>query len=101
MSYYLLQAAYMADAVKDLMKDPQNHRNGAQEAVVKLGGRLDGFWFAFGHYDAVAVCQMPDSVSASDLPMAVLGGGAVRFSKTTLLMTAEEAIEAMKKAERT
>ena len=101
MSYYLLQAAYTAEAVKDLMKNPQNRRNAAQKAIVKLGGRLEGFWFAFGHYDVVAICQMPDSVSAAALSIAVLGGGAVRFCKTTPLIIAEEAIEAMKKAGKT
>jgi uncharacterized protein with GYD domain len=69
-----------------------------QKAVEKLGGNLEGFWFAFGDYDVVLVCQMPDNVSAAAFSMAVSAGGALRAAKTTPLLTAEEGIEAMKKA---
>ncbi|HXX82287.1 MAG TPA: GYD domain-containing protein [Thermodesulfovibrionales bacterium] len=98
MNYYMLQASYTAEAVKDLIKNPQNRREVVEKAIQKLGGRLEGFWFSFGQYDVVVICQMPDSVRAAALALAVLGGGALRAGITTPLMTAEEALEAMKKA---
>ena len=98
MGYYLVQAAYTAEAAADMVKNPQNRREAVQKAVEKLGGSLEGFWFAFGDYDVVLICQMPDNVSASAFSMAALAGGALRAGKTTPLMTAEEGIEAMKKA---
>jgi hypothetical protein len=41
---------------------------------------------------------MPDSVSAVAVSLAFSAGGAVKVVKTTPLGTAEEAVEAMKKA---
>ena len=101
MNYYLVQAAYTAEAVADLVKNPQNRRDPAQKAVEKLGGSLVGFWCAFGDYDVVSIGQFPDNVSAAAFSMAVSAGGALRAFKTTPLMTAEEAMEAMKKAGKT
>ena len=39
-----------------------------REAVIKFaesaGGKIDAFYFAFGQYDAVAIADYPDNVSA-------------------------------------
>ena len=101
MNYYLVQAAYEAETVANLIKNPQNRTDPVQKAVEKLGGSLVGFWFAFGDYDVVAINQLPDNVSAAALSMAIAAGGALKAYKTTPLMTAEEAMEAMKKAGKT
>jgi len=98
MAYYLGQAAYTAEASATLIKNPQNRREVVREPIEKLGGRLEGFWFALGEYDAVLIYQLPDNITAAALSMAVAAGGAVKAFKTTPLMTAEEAVEAMKKA---
>jgi len=100
MNYYMAQAAYTAEAVAGLIKNPQNRRDSVQKAVEKLGGSLVDFWFAFGDYDVVAIGQLPDNISAAAFSMAVSAGGALRAFKTTPLMTAEEGMEAMKKAEK-
>ena len=55
---------------------------------------MHGGWFSFGEYDVVLVVNMPDSMSAVVVSMAFSAGGV----KTTPLITAEEALEAMKKA---
>lgn len=41
---------------------------------------------------------MPDSVSAAAIALAFAAGGAIRNGQTTPLMTAFEALEAMRKA---
>jgi uncharacterized protein with GYD domain len=53
---------------------------------------------SFGEDDVVAICELPDNVSAAAFSLAVSAGGALKTSKTTPLMTFEEGIEAMKKA---
>src|SRR5208283_2575200 len=98
MGYYLVQAAYTAEAVANLVKNPQNRREVVQKVVEKLGGKLEGFWFAFGDYDLVLICEMPDNISAAAFSLAASAGGALRVGKTTPLMTAEEGTDAMKKA---
>lgn len=98
MAYYLLQVAYTPEAWGTLVKNPQNRIEAVRPAIEKLGGKIEGAWFAFGEYDAVVVCQMPNNVSAAAFSIAASAGGAVKAAKTTPLMTIDEGMEAMRKA---
>ena len=98
MPYYLVQVAYTSDAWAAMVKKPQNRLEAVRPVIEKLGGKLESGWLAFGEYDIVAICQMPNNVSAAAFAMAAAAGGAVKGVKTTPLMTAEEGVEAMKRA---
>ena len=100
MAYYLVQAAYTSEAWAAMVKNPQNRLDAVRPVIEKLGGKMEGGWLAFGEYDIVAICQMPNNVSAAAFAIAASAGGAVKALKTTPLMTAEEGVEAMKKAAR-
>ena len=75
MAYYLMQVSYTTEGVEALVKRPQNRREAVQKFIEKLGGSLEGFWFAFGDYDVVLLCQMPDNVTAAAFSMAVSAAG--------------------------
>jgi uncharacterized protein with GYD domain len=98
---YLVQASYTAESCSAMIKKPQNRAEVVRKVIEKLGGRLEGFWFAFGDYDTALVCELPDNVTATAFSMAVSAGGTHKAMKITPLMTVEEAIEAMKKAGKT
>ncbi len=98
MPYYMLQAAYTPEAWAGMVKNPQNRLDAVRPVIEKLGGKIDGGWLAFGDYDIVLICQMPNNVSAAAFSMAGAAGGAVKAIKTTPLMTIDEAMEAMRKA---
>lgn len=98
MAYYMVQVAYTAEACAALVKNPQNRVEAVRPAVERLGGTIEGAWFAFGEYDVVVIVQFPDNVSAAALSLAVAAGGALKAQKTTPLLTVEEAMEAMRKA---
>lgn len=98
MPYYMLQAAYTPSAWATMVKNPQNRLDAVRPAVEKLGGKIEGGWLAFGEYDVVLICQMPNNISAAALSMAGAAGGAIKDLQTTPLMTIDEALEAMKKA---
>jgi len=98
MAYYLVQAAYTAEAWAAMVKDPQNRTEVIRPVIEQLGGSLVGTWFAFGEYDVVAIIQMPDNVSAAALSLAASAGGAAKTLKTTPLMTMEEGMAAMRQA---
>ena len=98
MAHYLYQGAYTSDAVKTLIKKPTNRFEVVRRAVEKLGGRIEGAWFAFGEYDFVVILEMPDNVSAAALSLACAAGGAVHSGKTTPLLTQQEGVAAMKRA---
>jgi len=98
MAYYMVQASYTPDALAAMVKNPQDRSAAIEPAIRKLGGRMERFWLSFGDYDIVGIMEMPDSVSAAAFSVAVAAGGACLNVKTTALLTAEEGVEAMKRA---
>ena len=98
MAYFLLQGAYTAEAWAALVKNPVDRVEVIRPIIEKLGGKVEGAWFAFGDYDVVLVMQMPDQVSAAAFSLAVAASGAFKSHKTTPLMTIADGVEAMKKA---
>jgi uncharacterized protein with GYD domain len=98
MPYYLVQGTYTAEGAAALLANPENRIDVVKSAIERLGGKLHGGWFSFGEYDIVLIVNMPDSVSAVAVSLAFSAGGAVKVVKITPLVTAEESVEAMKKA---
>ncbi|HEY4581168.1 MAG TPA: GYD domain-containing protein [Candidatus Acidoferrales bacterium] len=98
MPHYLIQVAYNSEGWQALVKNPQNRVEAVRPAVEKLGGKIENAWYSFGDYDVTLILQMPDNVSAAALSIAFAAGGALKSVKTTPLLTATEALEAMKRA---
>lgn len=98
MPHYLVQVGYNDSGLSGLVKEPQNRIDKVTPAIEALGGRVECGYFAFGDYDIVVVCEMPDNASAAAFALAVGAGGTVGSYKTTVLLTPDEAVEAMHKA---
>jgi uncharacterized protein with GYD domain len=98
MPFYLLQIAYAPEAWSAQIKSPQDRLAAVRPVVERLGGKMPSGWLCFGDYDIVAICEMPDNVSAAAFSIAVAASGAIKASKTTPLLTMEEGIQAVKKA---
>jgi uncharacterized protein with GYD domain len=98
MPLYLGRFSYTTDAMKALISDPQDRSAAAAEVAESLGGKLLGFWFAFGEFDGVFLMEAPDNASAAALAMAVGAGGALSEVETTVLLDMDEAQDAMRKA---
>src|SRR5436190_19186157 len=96
MPYYLFRGSYTAEAWASMVKKPQNRTDVVRSAIENLGGTLEGAWLSFGEDDVVAVCSMPDNISAAAFSLAVAAGGALRSSKTTPLMAFEDGWEAVR-----
>jgi uncharacterized protein with GYD domain len=98
MPLYLGRFSYTTDAMKALIDEPQDRSAAAREVAESLGGKLMGFWFAFGEFDGVFLMEAPDNASAAALAMAVGASGALSEVETTVLLDMDEAQEAMRKA---
>ena len=98
MASYLLQISYSSEAWAAMIKRPQNRAEAVRKAVEKLGGKITGFWMAFGDHDVIGIIDMPDNASAAAFAIAVSGGGACKTVKTTPLISVEEGMAAMKMA---
>ena len=99
MPLYLYQLSYTPESLAAQIKDPQDRLQTAAKPVLDaVGGKLVGGGFSFGEYDVAVVADFPDAVSAAAISIAVAAGGAFAHSKTTVLMSIEDGIEAVKKA---
>ena len=98
MPLYMTQFAYTSDAWAALVKNPQNREEVLRALIEKLGGRLVTFYYAFGEYDGVFVSEMPDETTVTAAVLAAISPGHVKAVKTTVLLTTEQTMEAMRKA---
>jgi uncharacterized protein with GYD domain len=98
MPLYMTQFAYTSDAWAALAKNPQNREEVLRALIEKLGGRLVCFYYAFGEYDGVFVWEAPDETTATAGILAAISPGHVKAIKTTVLLTTQQTIEAMRKA---
>jgi uncharacterized protein with GYD domain len=98
MALYLYQANYSADAVKALVKNPQDREAGARKLIEAGGGKLHHMYFCFGEWDIVARIEAPDDITYAGIAIAVAASGTVSRAQTTNLFTAQAAQEAMGKA---
>ena len=98
MAHYLVQVSYTPAAWAAMLKNPQDRNKAVQASIEELGGKIVGFWMAFGASDIVGIIQMPDNISAAAFAMAVSAGGACTSVKTTPLMEITDGMAAMKKA---
>jgi uncharacterized protein with GYD domain len=98
MAKFMIQASYNSDGTKGLQKEGGSSRRAVVKKMVEeMGGKLEGFYFAFGEADAVVICELPDVVSALAISLAVNASGQAHV-KTTPLITPEEVDAASHKA---
>lgn len=77
MPHFLIKAKYTAASVKAMIANPQDRQKAAAAAIAAAGGKLHSFYMAFGHDDVIAICEMPDAVSAAAGSMAIASTGAL------------------------
>lgn len=91
MPKYLYRGSYSKpEGVQGLLKDGGTARREAIRQLTEgLGGTLEGFYFAFGDDDVIAIADLPDNATAAALSLAVGASGVVSVT-TVPLMTPEE-----------
>ncbi len=99
MSVYLMRFSYTPAAWARLMQNPEDRRDAARSYIEQVGGKLHGFWYGFGEYDGYAIFEAPDNASMAGAVLAVAAGGAISSVETTVLMTVEETMEALRKGQ--
>jgi uncharacterized protein with GYD domain len=99
MPLYMFQAAYTSDSWSAQVQNRQNPIDRITPLVEACGGRLETFFYAFGDYDIVLVIDMPDDESAAAVALAGVAGGSLKASQTTKLLTVEQGLSAMEKAQ--
>jgi uncharacterized protein with GYD domain len=98
MALYLTHFSYTPETWARLTKNPEDRREAARKYIESVGGKLHGFWYAFGAYDGYNLWEAPDNVSMATALIAIRGGGALSKCETTLLLTVEETLDALGRA---
>jgi uncharacterized protein with GYD domain len=98
MPHYLIEATYTPASMSAMIQSPQDRPKIMRAVIEGLGGKLENAWLAFGDYDVVLICQMPNAQSMAALSMAVSAGGGVSAIRTTPLLSWDEGILAMRQA---
>ncbi len=98
MPLYLTRFSYTPEAWARLIENPEDRRMAAQTYIESVGGKLHGFWYAFGAHDGFNLWEAPDNVSMAAVALAITGGGALSSLETTVLLTVEETLDALGKA---
>jgi uncharacterized protein with GYD domain len=99
MPLYLTRFSYAPETWAKLIDNPEDRRKAAQEYIESVGGKLHGFWYAFGERDGYSVWEAPDNVSMAAVALAITGGGALSSFETTVLLTVDETMDALRRAE--
>jgi uncharacterized protein with GYD domain len=97
---YLTRFSYTPEAWARMIANPEDRRKAAAAYIESVGGKLHGFWYAFGDHDGVNLWEAPDNVSLASVVLAIGSGGSVTNLETTVLLTVEEAMDAMRGAQR-
>jgi uncharacterized protein with GYD domain len=98
MALSMIQFSYKSETVGNLIKNPEDRSVAVKQLIEKLGGKMLAFYYSYGDYDGLIIAEMRDNVSGLATTMAAFAAGGTAKIKTTVLISVEEAMAAMKKA---
>jgi uncharacterized protein with GYD domain len=96
MALYLSSFSYTPEAWAKLVDTPEDRSEAAKSAIESVGGKLHGFWYAFGEKDGYALWEAPNNASMAAVAVGIAKAGALSALDTTVLLTVEEAMDAFR-----
>ncbi|MGD9712257.1 MAG: GYD domain-containing protein [Thermomicrobiales bacterium] len=98
MGSYMIEVSYTAEAWAAQLKSPQNRIDAIKPMIERNGAKITGAWYAFGDADLVLIVEGGDNITTAASILVAAAGGAVSNIKTTVLMSVEDGIKAIKQA---
>jgi uncharacterized protein with GYD domain len=99
MPLYMSTFEYKPEVWAELVTTPENRTETVSRILDDAGCKLKGLWYAFGNSDGFALIEAPDNVTGASISIAINASGAFRKFETTVLMTQDELLKALKKAQ--
>jgi len=100
MALYLTKFSYTPATWAKLIAKPEDRTKAAQTYIESVGGKFHGFWYGFGTHDGYNLWEAPDNVSMAAVALAITAGGALSSLETTVLLTVDETMDALRKAKK-
>src|SRR5919202_4328664 len=99
MPLYMYQCAYTPESLAAQIREPKDRLEVVTPVIEAAGGKLLTGGYSFGEYDIVAIYEAPDDTAAAALALAFGAGGAVKTARSTKLLSGQEWIAALRKAQ--
>jgi uncharacterized protein with GYD domain len=90
MAKYAFFFSYSSDAWARMIKSPGDRTAAVRQLADSLGGSLESMYWMFGPYDGIVIADVPDSVGAAALSVAVTSTGSFKQVETHELLTQEQ-----------
>jgi uncharacterized protein with GYD domain len=100
MAHYLIEVGYTPQSWSMQIDKHPNVIDRITPAVESCGGKIESIYYAFGDADLVGIIDFPRPEDAAAFALAVTASGALRSYKTTPLLTVNQGMAAMKRAEK-
>jgi uncharacterized protein with GYD domain len=95
---YLALFTYEKAAWRDMVRRPEDREAAARAVIDAAGGSLLAFYWMLGDHDGLAIYEAPDAPAAAAVTAAILSSGRVWDVRTNALLTAPEALGALRRA---
>jgi len=96
MQKYLFYGSYTPEGYKGLLAEGGSARIGAaKQALQRVGGSLEAFYYSNGEQDFYILVNLPENVSSTAITLAGNASGTFRI-RAVALLTPEEMDEAVK-----
>ena len=99
MPLYMSTFEYKPEVWAELVNNPEDRSETLSRFLTDAGCKLKGLWYAFGNSDGFALIEAPDNATSASIAIAISASGAFRKFETTVLMTQDEMLNALKKAQ--
>jgi uncharacterized protein with GYD domain len=88
MAKYVIFFTLKGGAIKGMIDRPSNRETVVSNLLSGVGGSLEAYYWMLGQYDGMAICDIPDSVSAAAISLAVSSTDAFGHLETHELIPA-------------
>lgn len=99
MAMYMYEVVYTPESLAAQIKEPHDRLEAFRPGLEAMGVKILLGGYPLGEYDIVIIVEAADDTTAASVALAVTAGGAVKSSKTTRLLSGNEWIESLRKAQ--
>ena len=91
MPIFITRGRYSAEAVRNLVANPEDRLPAVRNLVEAAGAKLLNFYVTLGHYDFLLIAEAPSAKEASAAILAAAASGSITDNETTEAFTTAEA----------
>ena len=98
MAKYAMFFTYTSDAWARMINSPGDRAAAARQMVEAAGGTLECIYWMLGKHDGLAIVDLPDSVGAAAVNLAVTSSGSFMSNEAYELLTQDQLDETFARA---